>query len=104
MAEVGAAQLVAFAERMDELSRRAQNVLQRYLDHAQQVQGGGILNGAGGDMNIKTSAEVHEAQLRIQTRFQQLNDLIRQNTQGYTARDEDNAHALAAIPGQLRFS
>jgi len=102
MAKVGAPQLVSFSHRMDELSHRAQNVLQRYLDHAETVQGSGTFTGAGGTANIQTSNEVHEAQTRIQTKFQQLNEVVRQAAQGYTSRDEDNAHSITAVAGGLR--
>jgi len=102
MATVGASELMAFAARMDELSTRAQSVLQRYEDSNQQLSATGGLNGQGGTMNLKTSAEVHEAQMKIQTNFQNLNDLVRQNTNKYTHTDEQNAHNLASIPGMLR--
>jgi uncharacterized protein YukE len=103
MALVGASQLLAFADRMDELSQRAQSVLQRYDDHNRQAHSSGTFQGEGGDMNIRTSAEVQEAQMKIQTRFQNLNDLVRQNTHGYTRTDQQVAHSLAAIPGQLNL-
>src|ERR1700753_3786787 len=104
MATVDAATLHTFAGRMDELSQRAQNVLQRYEEHSLQVHSSGTLNGAGGSTNLQTAAGVKEAQMRIQTRFQNLNDLVRHNATKFTNTDEQNAQSLAAIPGALRHS
>lgn len=103
MATVGASELMAFAARMDELSTRAQSVLQRYEDANQQLSATGGLNGQGGTMNLKTSAEVHEAQMKIQTNFQNLNDLVRQNTNKYTHTDEQNGQTISSVAGALRY-
>ena len=64
-------QSIDLANQMDELSHRAQDVLQRYEDASSTRSPAQILNGGAGLANSKTGAEVKEAQLKIQTRFQQ---------------------------------
>ncbi|WP_375489203.1 WXG100 family type VII secretion target [uncultured Mycobacterium sp.] len=103
MALVGHPQLVAFADQMDELSQRVQDVLQQYLNHSMELHSGGGLTGAAGTANIQTTQDVHDAQARIQARFQQLNDLVRQNAHGYANTDHNNQQTIAAVPGALRF-
>jgi uncharacterized protein YukE len=96
--------VIALANQMDELSHRAQDVLARYEDAVQAAQSSQTLNGAAGNANITTGAEVKEAQMGIQTRFQMVNDLLRSGATTYTSTDEDNAHQVASVAGSLRFT
>lgn len=104
MALVDAAQLNAFAARMDELSQRASSVLQRYQDHNAQLQSSGGFTGAGGTMNIKVTGEVFEAQTNLQTKFQNVNDTVRHQAGSYTNADETNASTLGSVHSALRYT
>ncbi|MEB3033347.1 WXG100 family type VII secretion target [[Mycobacterium] nativiensis] len=96
--------VVGLANQMDELSHRAQDVLARYEESVQHAQSGQILNGAAGSTNLVTGAEIKEAQMKIQARFQSVNDLLRSGAHTYTSTDEDNAHQIASVASGLRFT
>lgn len=96
--------VVGLANQMDELSHRAQDVLARYEESVQHAQSGQILNGAAGSTNLVTGAEVKEAQMKIQARFQSVNDMLRSGANTYTSTDEDSAHQLASVASGLRFT
>jgi uncharacterized protein YukE len=100
---VNHAAVVNLANQMDELSHRAQDVLARYSDAVQHAQSAQILNGTAGQTNLVTGAEIHDAQMKIQSRFQAVNDLLRQGATTYTSTDEDNAHAVASVASHIRF-
>ena len=100
---VNAAAVNNLANQMDELSHRAQDVLQRYEDIIQHAQSGQILNGAAGSANIVTGAQVKEAQLKIQARFQAVNDLLRSGASIYTVHDETNKGHIDGVTSALRF-
>lgn len=101
---VNHAAVVNLANQMDELSHRAQDVLARYEDAVQHAQSAQILNGSAGQANLVTSAQIKEAQLKIQSRFQAVNDLLRQGAGTYTSTDEDNAQQVASVGSHIRFS
>ena len=60
-------QVVSLANQMDELSHRAQDVLQRYEDVVTHAHAGGSLVGAAGSANLVSSAQIKEAQSRSST-------------------------------------
>jgi WXG100 family type VII secretion target len=101
--KVNHASVVNLAGQMDELSQRAQNVLQRYEDTVQHAQAAQILNGGAGNTNLVTAAEIRDAQMRIQQRFQQVNDVLRSGAGHYTNADETNASAIAGLQGHIQF-
>lgn len=101
--KVNHAAVVHLANQMDELSHRAQDVLARYSDAVQHAQSAQILNGTAGNANLVTGAEIHDAQMKIQSRFQAVNDLLRQGATTYTSADEDNAQAVASVGSHIRF-
>lgn len=101
---VNHAAVVHLANQMGELSHRAQDVLTRYLEAVNHAQSGQILNGSAGLANVRTGQEVQEAQMKIQTRFQSVNDLLRQGAGTYTATDEDNAQQVASVGSHIRFT
>lgn len=101
---VNHAAVVALANQMDELSHRAQDVLARYEDAVQHAQSAQIFNGVAGSTNVVTGADIKEAQMKIQMRFQNVNDLLRSGASTYTSTDEDNAHAVASVASGLRFT
>jgi hypothetical protein len=97
-------QVVGLANQMDELSHRAQDVLQRYEDLVNHGHSGGSLVGAAGQANLVSSGQIKEAQLKIQHRFQQVNDLLRQGASMYSSADDDNHQRLASLPSQMRWT
>ena len=101
---VNHAAVVSLANQMDELSHRAQDVLSRYEAAVQQAHSSQALNGAAGSTNLVTGAEIKDAQMKIQTRFQSVNDLLRSGASRYTNADEDNKSSLASVAGSLRFT
>jgi hypothetical protein len=101
--KVDHAAVVNLANQMDELSHRAQDVLARYSDAVQHAHAAQILNGTAGSTNLVTGAEVHDAQMKIQSRFQAVNDLLRQGATTYTSTDEDAAQAVASVSSHIRF-
>lgn len=104
MATVGHADLMTLADKMDNLSQDAQQVLDNYLHLHTELHASGGLQGAAGVTNVQTTQQVHEAQAKVQANFRELTDTLRQNAHGYANTDNDNAHQLAQIPGQLHFT
>lgn len=102
--QVNHAGVVGLANQMDELSHRAQDVLSRYEADVQHAQSAQVLNGNAGSTNVVTGAEIKDAQMKIQHRFQQINDLLRGGANTYTNTDEQNAHQVASVASSLRFT
>ena len=100
--KVDHAAVVNLANQMDELSQRAQDVLARYSNAVQHAQSAQILNGTAGQTNLVTGAEIHDAQMKIQTRFQAVNDLLRGGASTYTNTDQDAAQAVASVASHIR--
>jgi|SRR5271156_2430973 len=103
MAVVGHSELLSFADAMDDLSQSMQSVLRNYDQHSTDLHASGGLQGAAGQSNLSTSAEILQAQARIQHRFQALNDLVRQAAHGYTNTDQNSAQQIQAVAGHLRY-
>ena len=57
--------------------QRAQDVLARYEETVQHGHAAQILNGSAGNTNLITGAEIKEAQMKIQMRFGQVNEMLR---------------------------
>jgi WXG100 family type VII secretion target len=98
---VNAQQVNNLANQMDDLSHRAQDVLSRYEEAVNHAQASQTFNGSAGSANIVTTAEVKEAQMKIQTRFQQVNDMLRHGATQYTSTDEDNAQHVRSIASSI---
>jgi hypothetical protein len=101
---VNHAAVVGLSNQMDELSQRAQSVLARYEEMVQHGQAAQILNGSAGNTNVITGAEVKEAQMKIQMRFGQVNEILRGGAGQYTNADEDNASQISSVQSHIRFS
>lgn len=101
---VDVAAVTSLANSMDELSHRAQDVLSRYQEAVQHGQAAQILNGKAGDTNVVTGEEIRAAQMKIQARFQNVNDLLRQNAGTYDNVDHDAAANVAQVASSLRFT
>lgn len=95
--------VVNLANQMDELSHRAQDVMSRYSDAVQHAHSSQVLNGTAGQANLVTGAEIHDAQMKIQSRFQAVNDMLRQAAGTYTNTDADSAQAVASVGSHIRF-
>jgi uncharacterized protein YukE len=101
--KANAAQLHNLSNQMDELSARAVTALQQYEDavhHASTT----ILVGSAGGANVATTAQIKQAQINIQNRFKQINELLRSGAGHFTNTDEDNHQQIAALPGQLHWT
>jgi negative regulator of replication initiation len=96
--------VVNLANQMDELSHRAQDVMSRYQEAAQHAQASQVFDSGAGDTNVVTAAEIHDAQMKIQTRFQAVNDLLRSGASTFTNSDEQNAHQIASVGSSLRYT
>ncbi len=95
--------VVDLANKMDELSHRAQDVLSRYKDAIEHAQSAQYINGDAGVANLNTGADVEQAQRKIQARFQSINDLLRSGASNYTSTDQSNAHSVASVAANIRF-
>lgn len=103
MAVVGHSELMSFADAMNDISQGIQSVLSNYDQHSTELHHSGGLQGAAGMSNLSTSAQILEAQARIQHRFQALNDLVRQAAHGYTSTDENSAQQIASVVSHMQF-
>lgn len=99
---VGHEEMLTAANSLDELKHRAIDVLDRYMHHSQDLQAGQMLTGAAGATNVVTAEEIQNAQMKIQTRWDTLINLLRSNTHGYIAADEQNSSHIGSIVGGLR--
>jgi len=104
MAVVGHSELLSFADAMNDICQNMQAVMSNYDQHSQELHHSGGLQGAAGMGNLSTSGQILEAQVRIQHRFNQLNDLVRQAAHGFTSTDENNAQQIQSVVGHLRYS
>jgi len=103
MAVVGNSELLSFADAMRDISQSMQAVLSNYDQHSTELHHSGGLQGAAGTGNLQTSAQIVEAQNRIQQRFNALNDLVTQAAHGYTSTDENSAHQIMQVASHLNF-
>ena len=103
MAVVGHSELLSFADAMNDISQSIQAVLSNYDQHSTDLHASGGLQGAAGQGNLATSAQILDAQNRIQQRFQALNDLVRQAAHGYTNTDETNAQQIQSVVSNLHY-
>ena len=99
---VGHEKMLTTANSLDELKQRACAVLDRYLHHSQDLQASQMLTGDAGSTNVVTAEEVQAAQMKIQTQWGHLIDMLRSNTHGYIQADQHNASQIGAIAGNLR--
>jgi hypothetical protein len=101
--KVGQSATMQTANTLDDLKHQAIDVLSRYYQNAQDLQGQGGLNGTAGTTNVVTAEEIQHAQMKIQTRWEQVIQLIRSNVAGYGDRDHQNASHISSVAGGLRF-
>ena len=103
MAVVGHSELLSFVHAMNDISQGIQSVLSSYDQHSTDLHHSGGFQGAAGTSNLTTSAQILEAQVRIQHRFGELNNLVTQAAHGYTSTDENSAQQIQSVVSHLQF-
>lgn len=101
---VGHEEMLTAANSLDELKHRAIDVLNRYLQMSQDLQGSQMLTGDAGATNVVTAEEVQHAQMNIQTRWDHLINTLRSNTHGYMNQDSQNSTHIAGVASNLSFT
>jgi WXG100 family type VII secretion target len=101
--KANAAQLYSLSHQMDELSARAVTALQQYEDAVQHASSG-IFVGSAGTANVATTAQIKQAQINVQNRFKQVNEMLRQAGGNFTNTDDDNHQRIASLPSQLQWT
>jgi hypothetical protein len=101
---VGQSEIMTASNTLDDLKHQAIDVLNRYLNQSMDLQGQGMLQGAAGTTNVATAEEIQHAQMKIQTRWDNLINLLRTNTHGFANTDQQNSSSIAAVAGDLRFT
>jgi len=89
------------AQAMDEICIQCRNVLQRYHDSHHDIIARGIMGGGYALQSMKASIDITDAQNKIQTAFNQVNDQIRNTVGGFGQANQDAAHNLASVAGLL---
>jgi hypothetical protein len=102
--KVGQSATLQTANTLDDLKHQAIDVLNRYYQHSQDLQAQGGLNGTAGMTNVVTAEEIQHAQMKIQTRWEQVIQLVRSSVHGYGDRDQQNAQHISSVAGGLRFT
>jgi len=88
---------------MDDVSHRIVDLMSRYQDSIENMQASQHLIGDAGTQNVLTAQDVTEAQNKVQNRFKQINDVLRQTGMA-TAHTDSDAHAnLARVAGSISF-
>lgn len=95
--------LVNLANEMDELKHQACGVMSRYEETFTHAQSSGAFAGGAGSASVSAGTEIHNAQMRIQQKFEQVNELLRHGAATYTSADEDNAQQAQNLVGHLKW-
>ena len=101
--KANAAQMTTLANMMDDTSHRMQAVLDRYQHANQEAIATQTMGGHAAMTSVATGAEIHDAQQKIQMRFQMVNDTLRGGAGQYSNMDADNASAIANVAGHISF-
>ena len=101
---VGQSQVLATADTLDDLKFQAIDVLQRYYNHSMELQASGALDGGAGRTNVVTAEEIQQAQLKVQMRWDQLIQALRNSAPQFGDIDAQNASHIASVAGGLRFT
>lgn len=100
---VNHASLVNLANEMDELKHQATGIMARYEETFTHAQASGAFAGGAGKASVGAGTEIHNAQMRIQQKFEQVNQLLRHGASTYTSTDEDNAQQAQNLVGHLKW-
>lgn len=101
---VGQSQVMSTADTLDDLKFQAIDVLERYYQHSVELQAAGSLDGGAGRTNVVTAEEIRHAQMKVQTRWDQLIQALRNSAPQFGDVDAQNASHIASVPGGLRFT
>lgn len=81
---------------MDGLRQRAIDILQRY-DDAYTHLSAAALRGQAGHANFVTSAQIKDAQAKIQARFEQVNQVLHGGNVAFANAEADNAQQVQSL-------
>jgi hypothetical protein len=101
---LGQSAVLQTANTLDDLKHQAIDVLNRYYQHSQDLQAQGGLNGSAGTTNVVTAEEIQHAQMKIQNRWDQVIQLVRNAVASGADQDHQNAQHIAQVAGGLRFT
>lgn len=101
--KVNAANVHNLANTMDDVSQRMQDVLNRYQHANEEAIANQTMGGNAAMTSVATGAEIHDAQTKIQARFQQINDTLRQAGAHTTNTDQDNKAAYQQVASNIQF-
>jgi hypothetical protein len=88
---------------MDDISARMQDVVGRYQAANEEAISNQTMGGGAAMTSLATGAEIHDAQMKIQHRFQQINDTLRQAGSHTTNTDSDNTSLYQQVAGNIHF-
>jgi uncharacterized protein YukE len=100
---VNHAAVVNLANEMDELKHQAVSLMSRYEECVNHAQSSKAFAGGAGAASVVSGAQIHDAQMRIQQKFEQVNDLLRHGAATYTGTDQDNQHAVQSLTSHIKF-
>lgn len=98
-----AAQMTGLAGQLNEISHTIVSALGEY-EEAVHNASAATLVGQAGSANVTTTAQIKDAAMKVQHRFQEINRLLTQSGGHMTNTDEENHQRLAQIPSQLQWT
>jgi uncharacterized protein YukE len=101
--KVNAANVHNLAAVMDDISVRMQGVVGRYQAANEEAIARQTMGGGAAMTSLATGAEIHDAQMKIQNRFQQVNDALRAAGSHTTNTDQDNRALYQQLAGGIKF-
>ena len=101
--KVNAANVHNLANVMDDISLRMQDVMKRYHTANEDAIAHQTMGGNAAMTSLATSGEITDAQMKIQHRFQQVNDTLRQAGSHSTNTDHDNTALYQQVAGGIKF-
>lgn len=101
--KVNAANVHNLAGTMDDISARMQSVIGRYQAANEEAIANQTMGGGAAMTSLATGAEIHDAQMKIQNRFQQINDALRGAGSHTTNTDGDNRALYQQVAGNIHF-
>jgi WXG100 family type VII secretion target len=96
-------QMIAAANSLDALKDQANGILQNYLNASYNVHGGGSWWGPTAGANTNTAEEIHSAQTKITTRWDNLIQVLRTEAGRYGDTEHQSAATVAGVAGTLNL-
>jgi uncharacterized protein YukE len=100
---VNHAALVNLSQEMDELKHQATSLMSRYEECFNHAQSSKAFAGSAGAASVASGGEIHDAQMRIQQKFEQVNELLRHGAATYTSTDQDNQHHIQSVASHIKL-